>query len=518
MKPVLKLSLLPAGKSQQVDHGDYKVLLTNVGGEIYAVESKCSHFGLPLENAALCGHRLRCPFHHACFDVRDGKQLEAPGLDGLATFSTEIRDGEICLAAAPDTSAKPSLTTAAIPKDTEHYVYAIVGGGIAAANAVEGIRETDSKGTIVLLTREELPPYDRTHVSKALLGGDKEVAELPVRSAAFYAEHGVELRTSTLVSEVDAENKTIKILGGKSLTYDKILLATGGTPRNLDVPGSSLNGVFLMRRAQDGEIVRNHVDAGTEVVIIGGSFIGLEAAMSLGKQGGKVTVVTPENTLFEKLFGEEIGNYVQQLHEDAGVRFKLGNKVKEIYGKQEVAGVTLDDDSDLSAEVVVVGIGVQPETSYLVGLAAEKDGGIRVNNHLEASADGVFAAGDIAHYPDREGEVRIEHWKVAAQQGRVAGRNMAGNREPYTMIPYFWSNQQGVNIRYVGHATDYDEIVFDGTPGEEPFLAFYLKGKHVQAVLGVKRDKDVAAIGELMFAGKMPANEDLKGVDWSSLL
>ena len=514
MTNVMPLAQLPAGHTHQLEHAGTKVLLTNVDGTVYAVESKCSHFGLPLENAALCGHRLRCPFHHACFDVRDGKQLEAPGMDGVATFSVEVKDGNIHLSDTPNPAAKPAPAPASAPNYETFFDYVIVGGGIAAANAVDGIRELDQEGSIALLTREDLPPYDRTHVSKALMDGGKEPADLPVRSEAYYAEQGVDLREKTVVSEVNVEKKTVSILGGDVLTYKKVLLATGGTPRQLDLPGSSLNDVHLVRRATDAEAIKKKVTRGTKVVIVGGSFIGLEAAMSLGKQGGDITVVSPEETLFAGPFGKKIGDWVQGLHEAKGVKFRLGRKVKAINGDGKVSGVQLDNDDELPAEIVVVGIGVKPETSYLIGLAATNDGGVKVNNHLETSVDGVYAAGDIARYPDREGSVRIEHWKVAAQQGKTAGRNMAGAGEPYTMVPFFWSNQQGVNIRYVGHATDYDEIVYDGTPGDGPFIAFYLKGDHCQAALGVKRDKDVAMIGELMNAGKMPDNADLVGYEW----
>lgn len=518
MSPILKLSQLPAGHTHQINHNDEKVLLTNVEGTVYAVASKCSHFGLPLENAALCGHRLRCPFHHACFDVRDGSQLEAPGMDGIATYAVEIRDGEICVADAPNPLVKPSSAPACAPKNDSHFDYAIVGGGIAAANAVDGIREMDQEGSIVLLTREDLPPYDRTHVSKALLDGGKETSDLPVRSEQYYTQQGVNLRENTIVSEVNLETRTIKVLGGDDLTYNKVLLATGGTPRQLSLEGSALANVHLVRRAADAEAIRDKVSKGTKVVVIGGSFIGLEAAMSLGKQGGDITVVSPEEILFKGPFGQQVGEWIRKLHEDAGVTFRLGRKVKQIEGEQSVRGVVLDNGDRISAEVIVVGIGVTPETNYLVGLATNNDGGIKVNNHLAANVGNAWAAGDIACYPDREGAVRIEHWKVAAQQGKVAGRNMAGAKEPYTMVPFFWSNQQGVNIRYVGHATDYEEIVFDGKPGDGPFIAFYLKGEHVQAALGVKRDGDIAAIGELMNANRMPGNDALVGADWKTML
>ncbi|MEM9261618.1 MAG: FAD-dependent oxidoreductase, partial [Bacteroidota bacterium] len=272
--------------------------------------------------------------------------------------------------------------------------------------------------------------------------------------------------------------------------------------------------VFTIRNAADGAAVRERVQAGTKVVIIGGSFIGLETAMSLGKQGGEITVVTPEEILLRGPFGEQVGKYVQQLHEEAGVTFKLGRRVQEFIGAKSVGSVVLDNGEQLPADLVVVGIGVRPATEYLVGLAVDKDGGLQVNNHLEARVNDTWVAGDIARYPSREGAVRIEHWKVAAQQGRVAGRNMAGAGEPYTMLPFFWSNQQGVNFRYAGHGTDYDQVLLDGTPGEGPFLAFYLKDNQVQAVLGVKRDRDTAAIAEQLSAGEMPAIGQLIGYDW----
>jgi len=516
MTEVLSLSSLPPGHTHQINHGEYKVLLTNVEGTVYAVESKCSHFGLPLENAALHGHSLRCPFHHACFDVRNGKQLEAPGMDGIATFTASVVDEKIFLSKEPTAPAFPVTSQAAVATaeaKNEHFSYAIVGGGVAAANAVYGIREHDAEGSIVLITSEDLPPYDRTHVSKALMDGGKDVGDLPLHSEAFYKERGVTLLESTTAERVDVESKTITIPEG-TITYDKVLLATGGRPVGLDVPGADLSGIHTIRNARDGKAVREEVTEGTKVVVIGGSFIGLEAAMSLGKQGGDVTVVTPEEVLFKKVFGKRVGEYVRQLHEEAGVKFRLGRKSTSFEGKDSVNTVVLDNGDRLPAEVVVVGIGVRPATSYLARLATDDDGGVQVDNHLRANVGGVFAAGDIARYPGREGAVRIEHWKVAAQQGRVAGRNMAGAEEPYTMLPFFWSNQQGVNFRYAGHGQDFDEVHFDGTPGEGPFLAFYVKDEHVQAVLGVKRDADTAAIAHLMDIGTMPPVDELIGREW----
>ena len=282
------------------------------------------------------------------------------------------------------------------------------------------------------------------------------------------------------------------------------------------MPGAELRGVHTVRNNEDAERARSETSEGTEVVIIGGSFIGLETAMSLGKRGGKITVVTPEEVLFEKAFGARVGRYIQQLHEEAGVVFELGRKCTSIEGSERVEGVVLDNGKELPAQVVMIGIGVRPATDFVTGIAYRDDHSLTVDGHLSLHAEGAYAVGDIASYPDREGLVRIEHWKVAGQQGRIAGRNMAGRKEAYRMLPYFWSNQQGTNFRYAGHATDYDRVEYDGNPGEGPFLAFYIKDDHVQACLGVKRDGDTAAVAELMHRRSMPKITELMGQDWQA--
>ncbi|WP_116108980.1 FAD-dependent oxidoreductase [Lewinella sp. IMCC34191] len=518
MTPVLSLSQLPEGHLHKAKVGDYDVLLANLKGEIYAVENKCSHYQLPLDGGSLCEHRLRCPFHHACFDIRTGEQLEAPGMDGLPRFEVTIKDDQIHVSDKPVDQNGPEKLVEAYTgnaSSSDHYTYAVVGGGTAAAYGVEAIRANDPEGSILMVSEEELPPYDRTKVSKAFMQGDDSVYTLPLRDAEFYQKIGVDFRGGAQVRSLNVQGNELTLSDGQTITYDRVLLASGAKPRQLKVSGSDLEGVCSVREAQDALTAREKAGEGAEVVIIGGSFIGLETAMSLGKRGARITVVTPEEVLFEKVFGKQVGLFVRDLHDQAGVTFELESKVEEIKGRDgHVTGVVLDNGKELPADLVVVGIGVQPATKYVEGIAFRDDHSLTVDGHLAVHGDGTWAAGDIATYPDREGMVRIEHWKVAGQQGRVAGRNMAGKSEPYLMVPYFWTNQQGTNLRYVGHGTDYDDIVFDGTPGEGPFLAFYVKDSHVQACLGVKRDSDVAAVNELMAIGKMPPVNDLRGQDW----
>ncbi|PPK84284.1 NAD/ferredoxin-dependent reductase-like protein [Neolewinella xylanilytica] len=521
MTPVLSLSQLPDGHLHKVKVGNYDVLLANVQGEVFAVENKCSHYHLPLDKGALCEHRLRCPFHHACFDIRTGEQLEAPGMDGLPRFEVRIEDGQIQVSEEPVVRNGPeSIPSRSGAKATEpgHYTYVVVGGGTAAAYAVEAIRSADREGSILMLGEEELPPYDRTKVSKNFMQGDDSVYSLPLRDADFYTKIGVTFRAGARVQKLHLQRKEITLANDERITYDRVLMATGGKPRQLDVPGADLKGVHTIREAKDALETCKKAGKETRVVIIGGSFIGLETAMSLGKRGATITVVTPDRILFEKVFGQQVGAFVKQLHEKEGVAFQLERRVQEVKGRDgHAVGVVLDNGEELPADLVVVGIGVAPATDYVEGVAFRDDHSLTVDGHLAVHGDGAWAAGDIATYPDREGMVRIEHWKVAGQQGRIAGRNMAGSSEAYTMVPYFWTNQQGTNLRYVGHGTDYDNIVFDGTPGKGPFLAFYVKDRHVQACLGVQRDTDVAAVNELMALGKMPAVDQLSGRDWTGI-
>ncbi len=520
MNKVFSLSQLPPGHMHQVTVGDYDVLLANVKGEVYAIQNKCSHYGAPLSQGAICEHRVRCPWHHASFDLRTGEQLEAPGMDGVPRFGVRLEGDDILVSSEPVADNKPQMQPRKHIQGAPakgHYDYVIVGGGPAGAYAAESIRATDPDGSILLVSAEELPPYDRTKVSKAFMQDDSPPEQLPLRSADFYADLNVYFMAGTRVQRLDLHAKTLELPDGRTIRYERVLMASGSTPVSLDIPGADLENVFSIRTARDGRLAREAVKEGTKVVVIGGSFIGLETAMSLGKRGGDITVVTPEQVLFKQVFGEEAGKYVQQLHEEAGVRFKLGSKGRAITGEKKVSGVILEDGTTLEAGVIIVGVGVTPNTGYIAGIAYQEDSSLAVDGHLAVHAENAWAAGDIATYPDREGMVRIEHWKVAGQQGRIAGRNMAGKAEPYTMVPFFWTNQQGVNFRYVGHGTDYDEIVYDGKPGKEPFLAFYVKDRHVQACLGVKRDAEVAAIHELLSLGKLPAVGALTGRDWQQL-
>jgi len=516
---VCRVDDLADGQMKEVQVGDTDVLLARVDGQFYALHPKCTHYQAPLAKGLLHGNRLICPWHNACFDVRNGHRLEAPALNGLPMHEVRIEGDQVFVRL---TTSKESLENPmTTPDDANEETYVIVGGGGAGAFAAEGMREGGFSGKIVLLTESPDRPYDRPNCSKDYLQGKAEESWMPLRDEEFYKNYGIELRLGERVTSLNPATKQIGLASGESITYTKALICPGGKPNSLPVDGSGLAGVYPLRSLQDSRKLRELGKEGKRVVIIGSSFIGLEGAMSLAKLGSSVIVVGQEKVPFEKILGDKLGKFVQGWHEKEGIQFHLGRNVTRLEGNKSVEAVVLDNGERIPADFVLLGLGVKPNTDFLEDIETEKDGGVKTDEFLKL-ADDLYAAGDIVHYPTAYGTERIEHWKVAGQQGHVAGLNMAGDTptEKYDQVPFFWTNQQGKRLNYIGHTTKIDEIIYDGDPEkDESFLAFYLQDGQVKAVAGLKRDTDIIAIKELMQASKMPvATADLQGVDWGALL
>ncbi|WP_019990431.1 FAD-dependent oxidoreductase [Rudanella lutea] len=507
------------GQLKEVRVGDTDVLLARVDGQYYALYPKCSHYGAPLAKGVLHGHRLVCPWHNACFDATTGHRLEAPALNGLPMHEVRIESDQVLVRLTTDAQSRTNPLAAPQAHSTETYV--IVGAGGAGAFAAEALREGGFTGRIVMLTQSPNQPYDRPNCSKDYLQGKAPAEWMPLREPDFYKQYGIEIRTETPVKRLDAAIKEIVLQSGETIRYDKALICTGGAPNHLPVPGADLRNVFTLRTLTDSSQLRLLGQQGKRVVIVGSSFIGLEAAMSLRKLGAEVAVVGREAVPFAKVLGEKIGRLVQGWHEKAGIRFHLGREVRQFDGTGEVSTVVLDNGLSLPADVVLLGLGVKPRTDFLENVPRADDGGVLTDEYLQL-ADGLYAAGDIAHFPTPDGPVRIEHWKVAGQQGHVAGLNMArpDAPEPYRMAPFFWTNQQGKRINYVGHAEQFDQIIYDGDPEtDDSFLAFYGVDGVVKAVASLGRDTDIAIIRELMQNGQLPHLQTIQaGVDWPALL
>ena len=513
---------LKPGEMKLVSAADTELLLCNTEGTYSALHPKCSHYGAPLVDGVLNGHRIVCPWHHACFDARTGRHLEAPGCDALRSYDTQVKDGEVWVSLphadddAPDFVHNPMAS----PETSEALPYVVVGGGPAGAHAVEGMRQGGYTGPITLVTAESRLPYDRTQVSKGFLTGDRPAEKMPLRDADFYVTHGVEVQLGKRVERIDAQAHTLHFADGTQQAYAKACLATGSTPRQLDVPGAQLPGIYSLRNWEDAEAIRLAAGKGKKAVVIGSSFIGLESAMALAKLGCDVTVVAPEEVPFGKTFGERVGRVIQGWQEELGVTFELNARTEGFEGVRKVTAVKLDNGKTLKASFVVVGIGVEPNSELIDLLPPDKTKGIPTDRQQYAGYD-IWVAGDIASSPQNldGSRARIEHWRVAEQQGTVAGNAMAGAKRTLMSVPYFWTNQAGKNLRYAGHHGKPDQIVFDGVPEDGPFIAFYIQDDRVAAALGHGRDKALAAIHELMWLEKMPQASELDvEADWVGLL
>ena len=518
---IAKISDLENGQMQQIAVEDSQILLSKIDGKFYATGAFCTHYGAPLEKGVLCGHRVVCPWHNACFNGVTGQQQEPPGLDSLPTFSVRV-EGEQVLIQLPEQISQTRIPEMAQYNPQNDSTYVVLGAGAAGTNAVEVLRQQDFQGKIILISAEEKLPYDRTKLSKGYLQGKANDDSLPLRSCEFYDEHDIELRFGQAVTKVNTQNQVITLEDNSQIEYDALLLATGGKARKLDVSGADLANIFTIRDPEDVQQILKTVKQAKKALIVGSSFIGMEAAASLNQQGLEVTVVSPDDVPFEKILGEQLGKMFQEVHEANGVTFKFGTKATEFTGNGQVECAVLENGEKIATDIVIVGIGVEPNTKYLEGIELnEKDRSIPVNQYLQTAAANVYAAGDIARFPyaPMAEATRIEHWRLAAQQGRIAAQNMLENGKPQTVetvVPFFWSGQYDLKLRYVGHCEKWDAIEIDGDLKEPKFLAYYLQNNQIMAVAGINRDRDIAAISELMRLQEMPDAAMVKNqsVDW----
>ncbi len=487
---VAALDAVEPGGAKQVEVDGEKILLLRDGGAVRAVGAVCPHAGGPLAQGVRNGNRIVCPWHKAAFCIRTGAVLDPPALDALPRYDVRVDAGRILL-------AKPSQAPAGPPAAPDKRCFVIVGAGGAGAVAAQTLREEGFAGRVVMLDPANRVPYDRTVLSKYALSGQKGAEKSPLQTQSFYREHRIERRTAE-VSRIDAQARRITCADGAVVDYDAALLATGATPVLPPLPGADLRHVYTLRSRADADAILEQAERSTCAVVLGASFIGMEVAASLRERGLDVTVVSKEAAPFAKQLGEEVGRAFVGLHERHGVAFRLGREVASLEGDGQVSGVVLDSGERIAADLVVVGFGVKPATAYAEGLDRHDDGGLIVDAAL-CAAPGLYAAGDIARFPHRgDGEpVRVEHWRVAEQHGRVAALNMLGRAVRYDAVPFFWTIQYMKRLDYVGHAAAWDSVVLHGDLDKPEFLAYYVKDGHVAAAAGLGRDGDTAALIEL---------------------
>jgi NADPH-dependent 2,4-dienoyl-CoA reductase/sulfur reductase-like enzyme/nitrite reductase/ring-hydroxylating ferredoxin subunit len=460
--------------------GDEDVLLVRVGAEIFAIDAHCSHYHGPLADGLVTGESIRCPWHHASFDLRTGEATRAPALTALSVWKVEQDNGRIFVRQKQD---QPSKARKSSPDAPGRVV--IVGGGAAGFAAAEMLRREGFGGEIAMVSSDSAAPVDRPNLSKDYLAGNAPEDWLPLRPESFYKDSNIDLRLTTEVASIDVKARQLAV-GSKTLGYDRLLLAIGAEPVRLPIPGADQPHVRTLRSLDDCRAIIRLAEGAKRAVVIGASFIGLEVAAALRARDIEVHVVAPEQRPMERVLGADMGDFVRSLHEEHGVIFHLGDTVAAIEGKRAM----LKRGGTLDADLFVVGVGVRPRLSLAEQAGLAIDRGVVVNARLETSAPGVYAAGDIARWPDpHSGEnLRIEHWVVAERQGQTAARNMLGQREVFDAVPFFWSQHYDVPINYVGHAEKWDEIALDGDIKGRDCLLRYKRGGRVLAVASVYRD------------------------------
>ena len=474
------------------------VLLVHVEPNWFAVGAKCTHYGAPLAEGVLVSETIRCPWHHACFELRNGAASRAPALNDLPSYTVRVENNLVRVTGKRETGwphggdsrSRSSRAPEKVPREESppggpNSVFFVVASAAGIA-CEEILRREGYIGPVTLVDMDPDAPYDRPNLSKDYLAGNAPEEWLPLHPKTFFEQQWIEILSGVEAESIDTRSKTVRLSDGSVHGYGALLIATGAAPIRLAIEGEERI-QYLRTLADCRAIIRNIASARTAVVI-GASFIGLEVAASLVTRGLEVHVVGRESLPLERVLGTELGELVKGVHEKRGVRFHFGRTVKALDGKT----VVLDDDTSLDADVVVAGIGVRPNLALAEKAGLLLDNGIAVNEFLETSISSVFAAGDVARWPDAysDARLRVEHWVVAERQGQVVARNMLGHRDRFDDIPFFWSaHYDNLSIRYTGHVEHWDETRIDGDVKKLDCAVSYMVGGRRRAMATINRDR-----------------------------
>ncbi len=479
--------------SPLLGHADGEaVVLVRDAGKVHALGATCTHYGGPLAEGRVFGGKIHCPWHHGCFDLATG-HAHGPALAPVACFDVALDKGTIRVGKKRDVTVADAPGPKAI---------IIVGAGAAGVACAEELRAQGYQGPITIANGEGSDPVDRPNLSKDYLAGNAPEEWVYLRTGEMLAANRISI-VAEAVTSIDPKGKTVKLAGGRELSWDALLVATGAEPVRLQLDGADLPHVHTLRTLANSKAIAAAANDRTQAVVIGASFIGLEAAASLRARGAAVTVVGPESVPLARVLGDEVGAWVRTVHEGKGVAFKLGRKPAKITGDK----VILDDGTELAANLVVMGVGVKPRTDLAGAAGLRVDRGVVVDEQFRAGA-GIWAAGDIARYPAGGGTVRIEHWQVAVRQGQAVARSMLG-REAHPDVPFFWSQHHDVTLGYVGHAEKFDTPEVKGSLDARDAHVVYREGGAVKAVVTIGRDQLALDVEAAMERGDAAALDAL---------
>ncbi|TMS07628.1 Apoptosis-inducing factor 3 [Larimichthys crocea] len=511
---------LKDGQMKEVTVEDKKVLLVRTQGQYSAVGSQCSHYSAPLIKGTLVGDRVRCPFHGACFNVKTGDIEEYPGLDCLPSYKVKVEDGKVYVTINKNflKVTKRVKEMCSMAPDIKHTIL-LIGGGPAALVCAETLRQNCYQGRIIMITKDNLPPFDKPKLSKAM---NVDSSSILLRPSEFFQQYGIDVWTQKEVVSVNTDDKKVKLSDGTLQNYDQLLISTGCRARPLSCPGSDLKGVKLLQSYEDAKEIHNS-SLGQKAVVIGSSFIGMEVASYLSDKAASVAMVGSGRYPFERSLGPEIGKMSMQMLEEKNIKFYMNDRVTEIKGENgKLKAVVLKSGTVLEADVVIAGIGVIPNSDFMAGCKLEVDSqkAVIIDKFMRTNIPDVFSAGDVTSFPLAiRGDLRVNigHWQMSQAQGRVAALNMLKKPTEFESVPFFWTVLAGKSIRYTGYGEGYTEIIFKGKVEERKFLAFYIKDDKVVAAASLMFDPAVAHVAELMTAGQILTKAQAQADDLSWL-
>ena len=477
-----------------------ELILTRRGGEFFAIGAHCTHYGGPLAEGLIVDDTVRCPWHHACFSLRNGEATRAPALDPVPCWRVERLGDKIFV--------REKVSPPAFKRGTEGpSSVVIVGGGAAGLAAANMLRREGYDGPLTIVSADTFPPVDRPNLSKDYLAGTAQEDWIPLRPADYYRDRRIDLLLHSRVSSLDTKTRQIVLENGKIFEFGALLLATGADPVRLRIEGATDSQLYYLRTFADSKAIIAKAASAKRVVVVGASFIGLEVAASLRARGIQVDVVAPDSQPLERVMGAEVGLFIRKLHEAHGVTFHLGETVSRVNGRT----ATLTSGTALEADFLVLGVGVRPSLILAEQAGLAIDRGITVNEYLETNVAGIFAAGDGARWPDpHTGErIRVEHWVVAERQGQVAARNILGRREKFDAVPFFWSQHYDVAINYVGHAENWEAVEIDGSLDDRDCAVLYKKGGRTLATVTISRDLQSLRAEAAMEAAIRPHRQEV---------
>lgn len=492
---------------------DSKILLIKQNGELSAIGNKCSHYGALLSTGALGEGRVRCPWHGACFNIKTGDIEDFPGQDSIPCYKVDVVQGQVRVRAKKsDLIANKRLKEMVQRDASNEQCFVVIGGGPSGGIAVETLRQEGFTGRIVLVCKEDYLPYDRIKVSKAM---DFDIHKTEYRTLAFYEEYGIEAMTGVEATKVDSVNKTVTLSNGYIIKWDKLYIATGSKASKAPVPGADLKNVLTMRDYVDSAYVTSLITPAKHVVCLGLSFVGLESAAYLVNKVEKVTVVGRDTVPLRHSFGPEIGARVQQMFEEKGIEFKLGNGIKRcIETNGVVSAVELNNGEVLKCDICIMGVGSSFYTKFLEnsGIKVNKNGSVDTNEYLQTNIPDIYVGGDIANAPVYSlGQKRttIGHYPLAQYHGRMAAINMAGRPTAIKAVPYFWTVLFGKSFRYTGNGVPHETQIIGSVEDLKYVAIDYDKEGNVLGMSSCQRDPVVSQFAEYLALGKRLNKADI---------